>query len=145
MRAPVLSPCAWQSNSSTVKPAACRRRARRTMAERLPRRPCIRTTAPPPGRPATNQPRSVAPDADAITTGSAARSGGGGPTTARAGAESRRPAATTDTQTPTIAKSARLMVQRTADLTTIYPSWRDTDSRLRPVIALDDDEVGDRV
>src|SRR5215510_999935 len=146
MRAPVLSPCAWKSNSRTAKPAASSRRARRTMAKRLPRTPCIRTTAPPPGRPARNHPRSVAPDDDAIATGSAARSGGGSPTTARAGAERNRPAATTAAQRPTIAMRAIEMISRTGDVTTCTDFTAPRDSRrLRPIVALDDDEVGDRV
>src|SRR5262245_43351031 len=146
MRAPVLSPCAWKSNSRTAKPAASSRRARRIMAKRLPRTPCIRTTAPPPGRPARNHPRSVAPDDDAIATGSAARSGGGSPTTARAGAERNRPAATTAAQRPTIAMRAIEMISRTGDVTACTDFTAPCDSRrLRPIVALDDDEIGDGV
>jgi hypothetical protein len=71
MRSPLLSPWAWKSNSRTEKPAAASRRARGTMWSRLPCTPCISTTAPPPGRPAMNQPRSVAPEGEAIVTSSA--------------------------------------------------------------------------
>jgi hypothetical protein len=39
-------------------------RARGTIGSRLPRTPCISTKAPPPGRPAMNQPRIIAPEPD---------------------------------------------------------------------------------
>ena len=69
-------------------PAALNSRARGTMLSRFEPTPWRSTTAPPPGRPEMNQPCSaVAPEADARVTGSAARPGGGGPITARAGAE----------------------------------------------------------
>src|SRR5262245_19484841 len=95
MREPVDSPCAWKSNSRTAKPSALNRRARRSIASLLACTLCSSTTAPAPGRPGTNQPRSVAPEPDMIETGSAARSAGAAPTIARAGAERNRPMAMT--------------------------------------------------
>src|SRR4030095_6551617 len=78
---PELAPCARKSGMSTEYPSAWRNRARGSIASRLAWTPWRRSTAPAPGRPGTNQPRSRLPEVLANGTSTAPSPAGAVPIT----------------------------------------------------------------